>query len=318
MTDYLDIFVGTDRSQLLAVAVLEFSIKRRTSYPIRLAPLIGLDLPEPKDIRQGSRTNFSFTRFAIPELMGYQGTALYLDADMLVFRDIGEIWRIPRGPAKILIQASVDEVAQVKKAGAPTQRKKQCSVMLMDCARLDWHAPTIIAGLDGNYTYDELMSGMCILEEDDIAYALPFQWNSLEHFDENTCLIHYTDMHTQPWVDPSNRFGYLWMREVREMLDYGVLSWRSLEREVELGYFRPSLIHEIREIPELKVWNEEAARRYAAIDAQAGFVKHREVYERKRARAAAVKAYERAISEQSTPVSEAPAVQGPGRATALA
>ncbi len=316
MTQYLDIFVGTDRSQLLAVAVLEFSIKRHTSHPVRLAPLIGLDLPEPNDLRHGSRTNFSFARFAIPELAGYEGTALYLDADMLVFHDISEIWRFQRGDAKILIQASVDEAAQVKKAGAPETRKKQCSVMLMDCGRLDWHAPSIIAGLDGKYSYDELMSDMCILEERDIAYGLPFRWNSLEHYDQTTSLIHYTDMHTQPWVDTNNRFGYLWMREVRLMLDTGALSWGALEQEVELGYFRPSLIHEVRDIPELKVWNAEAARRYAEIDARAGFVKHREVYERKKTRAAAVKAYEKSLAETGSRKSPLPPSADPAAASA--
>jgi hypothetical protein len=294
--DYLDIFVGTDRSQLLATAVLEFSIKRHTSCPVRVAPLIDLDLPEPKDVRQGSRTNFSFARFAIPEIKNYTGMGLYVDADMLVFRDISEIWRLPRGEAKILIQGELGPAPEVQKVGAPAVRKKQCSVMLMDCARLDWHAPTIIAGLDGKYTYEELMSGMCILDESEVAYGLPFRWNSLEHYDDTTCLIHYTDMHTQPWVDVNNRLGYLWMWEVLRMLEAGAMSWRTLEREIELGYFRPSLVHELRELPELRVWNEAAAKRYAEIDKQAGFVKHKEVYARKAARAAAVKAYEASLS----------------------
>ncbi|HEY5411585.1 MAG TPA: glycosyltransferase [Caulobacteraceae bacterium] len=304
--DYLDIFVGTDRSQLLAVAVLEFSIKRHTSHPIRVVPLIDLDLPEPKDIRQSSRTNFSFARFAIPEIRKYSGMGLYLDADMLVFRDISEIWKIDRGEAKILIQGALDPAAQAAKVGAPTQRKKQCSVMLMDCSRLDWRASSIIAGLDGRYTYEELMSQMCILDEQDVSYDLPFRWNSLEHFDETTCLIHYTDMHTQPWVDVNNRFGYLWMWEVHRMLLAGVLSWRAIEREIELGYFRPSLAHEIREIPELKVWNEQAAKRYAEIDKQAGFIKHKEVYERKTARAKAVKAYEASLQVKAAEPHAAP------------
>jgi lipopolysaccharide biosynthesis glycosyltransferase len=299
MVDYLDIFVGTDRSQLMAVPVLEFSIKRHTRLPVRVVPLIDLDLPEPEDIRQGSRTNFSFARFAIPELMGYEGFGLYVDADMLVFRDIAEIWSLPMDGAKILIQGSLGGSETPQKAGAPKQRKKQCSVMLVDCGAVDWHAPSIIAGLDGKYDYDQLMSQMCILDEQEVRYGLPFEWNSLEHYDEATGLIHYTDMQTQPWVCPTNRNGYLWMREVRMMLDAGLMSWRELEREVELGYFRPSLLHEVREIPELRVWTEESARRYAEIDGQAGFVKHREVMERKHARAKAVKAYEAELRARS-------------------
>ncbi len=273
-SDRLEIFVGADRSQLMAVPVLEFSIKRHASRPVRVTSMHDLGLPEPKDVRQGPRTNFSFTRFAIPGLMGHNGMALYLDADMLVFRDIAEIWTLPMGEAKILIQAEVDPRAQAPKAGAPAQRIKQCSVMLMDCARLDWDAARIIAGLDGRYTYEQLLYEMCILDEAEIAYALPFRWNSLEHYDAATCLLHYTDMHTQPWVDPFNRLGFLWMDEVRLMIDCGLLRWRELEREVELGYFRPSLIPELRNDALRGRWDAGTARRYAAIDARAGFVKH--------------------------------------------
>src|SRR5437762_14341090 len=107
MDDILDIFVGTDRSQLLAVSILEYSIRRHTQQKVRVCPLIDLDLPEPNDIRQSSRTNFSFARFTIPELKGYRGRALYLDADMLVFRDIAELWKLPLNGVKIIIQGEL-------------------------------------------------------------------------------------------------------------------------------------------------------------------------------------------------------------------
>ena len=68
--DTARIYVGTDRSQLLAVKVLEYSIKRHASIPVELTPMVDLALPEPKDPRQGKRTGFSFARFAIPELAG--------------------------------------------------------------------------------------------------------------------------------------------------------------------------------------------------------------------------------------------------------
>lgn len=297
MIESVDIFVGTDRSQLLAVAVLEHSILRHSSLPCRVTPLIDLDLPEPTDIRQGSRTNFSFARFAIPELKDYQGKALYVDADMLVFRDIAQLWNIPFHGAKIVIQEDVpDALVRHAKAGAPARRKKQCSVMLIDCARADWHAPSIIAGLDGDYGYDQLMAEMCILREEEVRYGVPFAWNSLEHHDNATCLIHYTDMTTQPWVSTQNRNAIWWMLEVRLMLSKGALSWSNVQREIDLGYFRPSLADEIREMPHIRGWDDEAARRYDAIDRKAGFVKHAEVYQRKKARAAQVRKYEEELA----------------------
>src|SRR5687768_12970583 len=133
MDDFIDIFVGADRSQLLAVSVLEHSIRRHTERRVRVCPLVDLELPEPEDPRQGSRTNFSFARFAIPELKRHQGKALYLDADMQVFRDIGELWDIPLEGATVAIQEELPEHAVAgHKAGAPAKRVKQCSVMLID------------------------------------------------------------------------------------------------------------------------------------------------------------------------------------------
>lgn len=293
MVETVDVFVGTDRSQLLAVAVLEHSIQRHASLPVCVTPLIDLDLPEPSDIRQGSRTNFSFARFAIPEIKGYAGRAIYVDADMLVFRDIASLWNLPFDGATIVIQEELpDALVRHAKAGAPAQRKKQCSVMLIDCARARWNVGEIVAGLDGRYTYEQLLGGMCILPEEEVRYAVPFAWNSLEHHDSATCLIHYTDMATQPWVSAQNRNALPWMLEVRLMLAKGALSLANVRREVDLGHFRPSLLAELEEMPHVRGWNNEAARRYEAMDKAAGYVKHAEVYARKKARAEQVRRYE--------------------------
>jgi hypothetical protein len=298
MSDFIDVFVGADRSQLLAVAVLEHSIKRHTGRLVRVSPLIDLDLPEPRDLRQGSRTNFSFARFAIPELKGYAGRAIYLDADMLVFRDIGELWDIPFDGASIVIQEELPEHAVVDgKAGAPAKRVKQCSVMLVDCAKAQWDAAAIIAGLDGRYTYEELMYDLCILPEDQVRYAVPFAWNSLEHYDSETRLIHYTDMDTQPWASTENRLGHLWLDEVRLMLVTGALGRSDLQREIDLGHFRPSLLAELDESPHARGWDAQAAARYAEADRRAGYVKHAEVYRRKKLRAEAIKQLERVGSK---------------------
>lgn len=291
MNDWIDVFVGTDRSQLLAVAVLQHSIKRHTADPVRVLPLIDLDLPEPKDIRQGSRTNFSFARFAIPELKGYRGRAIYLDADMLVFRDIRHLWESPLSPQRISIQEDLpDHAVSTAKTGAPKARVKQTSVMLIDCAATRWDVREIVAGLDGRYTYEQLMYEMCILDESDIRYDVPFIWNSLEHYDVDTRLIHYTDMNTQPWVSPFNINGKLWLKEVLLMLETGGLTWGDVSREIALGYFRPSMIDELREMPHERGFDAAAADRYAAIDKHAGFVRHAEVNARKLARQAAIKA----------------------------
>lgn len=304
--DVIRVFVGTDRSQLLAVSVLEYSIRRHTDANVQVVPMLDLPIPLPSDPRNGQRTGFSFSRFCIPGLAGYKGKAIYMDADMLVFRDIRELWEIPFDGAKVVIQQEVKfQQETTAKVGAPKKRKKQCAVMLLDCERLDWKIEEIVAGMDRNeYDYEDLLYDLCILREQDIKYGVPFEWNSLEHWDSDTRLIHYTDVYTQPWSAVNNKFGYLWFDEVRRMLDDGALSAAMLQREIDLGYFRPSLVKDIRwrhRLPKFLVgaWD----RRNALADKLAGYVPHKAVYEAKRARREAIAAYDAAQPATSPPES---------------
>ena len=287
------VFVGTDRSQLLAVRVLEYSIRKHASIPVSVTPMLDLPLPEPKDPRQGKRTGFSFARFAIPRLAGYQGRALYLDADMLVFADIAALWRIPFAGTKVVIQDDLPAHAEhPRRSGAPARRIKQSAVMLLDCGSLDWEPERIIAGLDGQYTYEDLVYHLCILRPDEIGYGIPFEWNSLEHYEEGkTCLLHYTDMATQPWVSPENENGFLWIRCLREMLDVGAISPADIDQEIALGYFRPSLELELKLVGASGRPTAAQVKSFLVHDRTVGFVKHREVYEAKKRREAAIERY---------------------------
>lgn len=293
--EVIRVYVGVDRSQLLAVPVLEYSIKRHTTAKVEVIPMLDLPVPEPKDPRNGQRTGFSFSRFCIPKLSGYKGKAIYMDADMLVFRDIRELWNIPFDGAKIIIQQEVkftDESTQ--KVGAPKTRKKQCAVMLLDCERLDWDVETIIRGMDeGRYDYDELMSQLIILDEEHVKYGVPFEWNSLEHWDTDTRLIHYTDVYTQPWSACGNKNAWPWFAEVRRMLADGSVTEAAIQKEIDLGYFRPSLLRDIKYrhlIPSFlhSLWD----KKNATTDKLSGYIPHKAVYEAKRHRQQVIKAYE--------------------------
>ncbi|WP_119458826.1 glycosyltransferase [Rhodospirillaceae bacterium SYSU D60014] len=287
--DPVRIFVGTDRSQLLAVKVLDYSVRRHTDLPVELIPMLDLPLPEPRDLRQRQRTGFSFARFAIPRLAGYRGRALYLDADMLVLQDIAELWTLPFDGAKVIIQEAIPEEHRGKRRLGRTRRAKQCSVMLLDCERLDWQPEAIIAGLDGAYGYEDLVHRLCILDETEIRYAVPFRWNSLEVYRPETCLIHYTDMETQPWVSTDNRNGWLWLNEVKQMLEAGALSWAEIEEEVRFGHFRPSLLAELRLPADHSIADRTRKAMLDRIDADAGFIKHRAAYAAMREREAAAR-----------------------------
>lgn len=301
--DQIRVYVGVDRSQLLAVPVLAYSIRRHTTASVEVIPMLDLSVPDTKDPRNSQRTGFSFSRFCIPKLAGYKGKAIYMDADMLVFSDIRELWNIPFDGAKVVIQREVKhEETTTAKLGAPAKRKKQCAVMLIDCENLDWDIDQIVKGMDdGRYNYEQLMYDLCILREEEVKYGVPFEWNSLEHWDPETRLIHYTDVYTQPWTSVNNPLGYLWFDEVRRMLGEGQLGEVDIRKDIAGGYLRPSLMRDIRlrhALPKglLPVWD----RMNAVLDKAAGFVPHREVYESKRRRNQTIKAYEAQVNQDSS------------------
>ena len=295
----IKIYVGADRSQQLAIKVLEYSIKRHTTATIEVIPMIDLDVPTPQDPRNGQRTGFSYSRFCIPKLANYSGKAIYMDADMQVFKDIKELWELPLDGKKLLVQQEVKHLdVTMAKNNAPKKRIKQCAVMLLDCSTLDWDINTIINEMnEGQYTYEQLMYEMSILKEEEVGYAIPFEWNSLEYFDSETRLTHYTDMGTQPWVSTNNPIGHIWFAEVRRMLADGSLDWATLEQEVKLGYFRPSLLNDIRYGHLVPIFLRALFNNSnAAIDKLKGYIPHKAVYEMKRERKKAIKQFEEKLN----------------------
>ncbi|MGJ8634740.1 MAG: glycosyltransferase [Luteolibacter sp.] len=322
------IFVGSDRSQDLAVPVLEHSIKRNTNRKVEVTSMADLDLPDAEDPRHAKRTNFSFSRFAIPRLCGYKGKAIYLDADMQVFDDIGKLFDLPFDGAKVVVMEDPkDHGPESNEEGKP--RVKQCSVMLLDCEKLDWKAEEIIARLGKEYTYEELMMQLCILEESDVKYGIPFEWNSLEHYDpDKTHLIHYTDMEVQPWVSPVNKNGWVWLNEVKEMLANGKLTMERIQEEIDLGYFRPSLPTELQMDVDLSVPGLQRTVMLHEIDRKAGYQMHREVLERNARRLQAVQDLESppsvvikqeapAVVEETVPDTDKPEITAVGESLNL-
>jgi len=294
INEQIRVFVGTDRSQALAVSVLEHSIKRNTAARVEVIPMLDLPVPKPRDPRNGQRTGFSFSRYCIPALAGYQGKAIYMDADMLVFGDILELWNLPMEGAKVLIQKEVKfGDLTTGKPGAPGKRINQSAVMILDCARLDWSIEKIVADMDdGLYDYQQLMYDMCILDAADIRSSVPFEWNSLEHYDSTTRLLHYTDVYTQPWTFAGNKLGGLWFEEIRQMLDDGTLALADLSKEIELGFFRPSLLRDIQyrhKLPKALHFALDAYNR--RTDHAAGFMPHKAVYQAKKERERAIAQY---------------------------
>lgn len=235
------VFVGCMPEQDLAFRVLEYSIHRHASLSVKVERLHeaierrGLDIPQPAAPENRGRTPFSFQRFAIPRLCDYAGRAAYVDSDMLVLRDLRSMWSFDMDGLQM--------ASATQPAGSG--RRPQFSVMLIDCERLRWDVADLVRRLDaGEFNYSQLMYEMASVER--WRDALPETWNSLEHYEpDHTCLVHFTDMDGQPWLNPLHPLGPLWARYLLDAVRDGAIELAFVRKEVELGNVRPSVLAQI-------------------------------------------------------------------------
>jgi hypothetical protein len=237
------VFVGADESQLLPAKVLEYSIHKHATRPVRVVPLVDVKMRMPRDEKNRPRTGFSFYRFAIPKLAGYRGRALYVDSDMQVFTDLAELWDIEFGEQKIL--CTTQTLPEAWKNNAWAHPGRQFSVMLLDCSRLNWEIDDIIDGLDQErYTYQQLLFNMCLVEPHEIEDRIPPRWNCLEHYEEGeSSLVHFTVVPTQPWRSDENPLGPIWIKELEEAVRTGWITRQEIEWNLQKGYLRGSLAY---------------------------------------------------------------------------
>ena len=238
----VSVFVGCMPEQELAYQVLKYSIQRNSSVSVAVERLHeavaskGISVREPLDPANRGRTPFSFQRFAIPAVCEYKGRAIYLDSDMLVLGDMRQLAEFPL------------EGMQMASAASPpgSGRPAQFSVMVIDCAELDWDVNALVEQLDrGTISYEDLMYRMKSVQR--WAPKLPYTWNSFElHEEGRTQLIHFTDMDTQPWLNPWHPLGPLWAGYLIEAVQRGAIPLSLVEQEVRERNVRPSILEQLR------------------------------------------------------------------------
>jgi hypothetical protein len=244
------IFIGSDQSQTVAHQVLAYTIREHASIPVEITPMLDLPVRAPKDDDNEPRTGFSYYRFAIPELCGYAGRALYLDPDMLVLGDIAELAGLTFGDHTMLCTHQPAPPPQWE--GDPKFRPgRNSAVMLLDCSRLHWDVAEFIDGLDdGRYTYRELVRELSVFGPDEIADTIPVEWNHLERYEPGvTRLLHYTVVSTQPWKTDANPLGELWTSWYCKAMQAGAVRPDDVAEGILAGHVKVSLAECLERAP---------------------------------------------------------------------
>jgi hypothetical protein len=170
-------------------------------------------VPTPDNYPTG--TLFSFCRVMVPEICGHEGRAIYIDADMILYGDVCELWDMPMGKAWVL------------------RIPGQWSVCMFDCAAM---APYTLRNLLAEgYKYSQLLQCK-YLPSKRVSATIPTTWNHTDRFQAGkTKLLHYTYMPTQPWVKPGHRAGGKWFAQLKEAVEAGAISEDLVRGEIRDG-----------------------------------------------------------------------------------
>jgi len=174
-------------------------------------------------------TDFSFSRFLVPWLAGYQGWALFIDADMLCLADIAELWALRDERFAVqLVKHQHDCEAGRKFQGMPQTpygRKNWSSVMLFNCSRCRALSPAYVNTATGLELHQFHWLADAEIGE------LPPEWNVLvgvQPLPPSPKIVHYTL--GGPWFDDClghARLGPLAGRPRRDEPPAGVRAGRS-------------------------------------------------------------------------------------------
>lgn len=220
----MKIFIGWDSREDIAYKVCKSSILTRQAnaniIPLKQHKLKSQDMYW-RDVDMLASSEFTFTRFLVPELMNYNGWALFIDCDVILTVDIKELFDLADNRYAVMcVKHNYTVKEGIKMDGRKQQmypRKNWSSVMLFNCS----HPSNKL--LNKNLVNDPNITGAYLhrfswLKDEEIG-SLPHTWNYLVGVYSDIKLpklIHYTE--GGPWFDHYKDCEYsnYWNDELRK------------------------------------------------------------------------------------------------------
>ena len=206
--ELLTVYIGWDSREPIAADVCRHSILEHSSIPVNIVMLKQEELRNTglywRDVDKLASTEFTFTRFLVPELNDFEGTAIFMDSDMVLTTDIAElIADVDPKKAVSCVQHDYTPPEGVKMDGQQQlayPRKNWSSMVVWNCAHTDNKKVTkeLVNNPEITGAYLHRFSW---LADKDIGLLGP-QWNWLvgwyvEGRDGTPSLLHYTE--GGPW-----------------------------------------------------------------------------------------------------------------------
>jgi len=174
------VFIGYDPRETVAFTVFSHSILRRARAPVAVSPVMLSELggifDRPRHPLQS--TDFSFSRFLTPHLSDYRGWSLFMDCDMLMLADIGELFALADDRYAVMCvkhdYRPKEDVKFLHEPQSKYEKKNWSSVMLFNnaqCRALDPGYVSRASGLD--------LHQFRWLADESLIGELPATWNHL-------------------------------------------------------------------------------------------------------------------------------------------
>ena len=225
----MKIFVGYDTREDIAYQVCKHSIlNKQPDADVR--PLKQQELREAgwytRAIDKLASTEFTFTRFLIPELTNFKGWALFMDCDMILTTDIKELFDQADDKYAVMCVHHDYKVKEQFKMDGQKQtiypRKNWSSVMLFNCGHPSNKQINSSVVNDTNIT-GKYLHRFSWLKDSEIG-ELSHEWNWLtdwykEPEDGKPKLLHYTE--GGPWFENYRDCDYHkeWKIELADMMN---------------------------------------------------------------------------------------------------
>jgi hypothetical protein len=191
----IPIFVGYDPREAVAYHVCSNSIVRHAAQPVAIVPMTLTLFGDYQETHSDGSNSFIYTRFLVPYLMNYQGTAVFIDGDMVLRDDIGKLFDMIDNDSAVAVVKHCYQTRQPIKylgnANPDYPRKNWSSVIVWNCGHSDNRVltPEYVQSQPGSHLHR-----FAWLSDNAIG-ELPPEWNWLpDEYGENPAakLLHYT------------------------------------------------------------------------------------------------------------------------------
>ncbi len=225
----IQIYLGTETGLWLPVEVLKHSIRTKTKAQVEFHDVRIIH------IKHRSRVNLglNFHRYFIPEVLGFKGRAIYLDAHSLCFGDVAELFDLDMKGVGVLAKPMEGGFA------------RDTHVMLFDCEKLKhWKVEEWIKAIDKKPVLLRDYVGVTPNSPFAKDFAdLPEEWNVTDRMKPGAKILNYHNPFNVPWRSLDHPEAFVFKQDLNLAMKAHLIPQDVLQYEIAQGKISPDILN---------------------------------------------------------------------------